>query len=154
MGVVVAWERGRRIATLVWGGFLRSEQPFGVIGVMSRIRSAGWSGSWGLSFEKHLYIFCVPHYLPLPLSHPFHHLPAPLPNPPHSHLPIPHPPHHHLLAPTQHLPSILPPSPTALDPLLLNLTQTNSSWPQPEALPHPAEDHQQHLLQHLEFYVQ
>ena len=38
--------------TPVWGGFLGSERLSGVVGGVSGSGSAGWSGSWGLSFEN------------------------------------------------------------------------------------------------------
>ena len=47
----VGLEKGKE-DTLVSEGFLGSEQLSGVVGGMSRIRSTGWSSSWGLSSEN------------------------------------------------------------------------------------------------------
>ena len=51
VGVMVGLGKGKE-DTPVCGGFLRSEQPSGVVEGLSRIRSAGWSDSWGLSSEN------------------------------------------------------------------------------------------------------
>ena len=51
VGVVMGVGKGKE-DTLVCGVFLKSEQLSGVIGGVSRIRSAGWSGSWGLYSEN------------------------------------------------------------------------------------------------------
>ena len=51
VGVVVGLGKGKE-DTSVWGGFLGSEWPSGVVGGVSRIRSAGWSGYWRLYSEN------------------------------------------------------------------------------------------------------
>ena len=50
VAVVVGLGKGSKDKeeTLVWGGFLGSEWPSGVFDCMTRIRSAGWYGSWFL----------------------------------------------------------------------------------------------------------
>ena len=48
---VVGLGKGK-VDTPVWGQFVWSEGPSGVVGGVSRIHSAGWSGSWGLPSEN------------------------------------------------------------------------------------------------------
>ena len=50
---VVGLGKGKEDA-LVWGGFLVSDWPSGVVGGVSGSRFAGWSGSWGLPSESPL----------------------------------------------------------------------------------------------------
>ena len=50
-GVVVVLEMGKE-DKVEWGGFHGLGRPSGVVGVVSSLHSACWSGSWGRSSEN------------------------------------------------------------------------------------------------------